>query len=161
MNKIKHMDEWCARLIKEEGMRLMPYRCPLGRLTIGVGRCLETNPLTSAEAKALGDYMHGITENGAKMLLRNDVRRSYAALLKLVKNFKELTDDRQYALLDMCFQLGVQGLRQFQKMIEAVEQGRFSAAGAECLSSRYARQTPKRAKRVARALITGIWKNAL
>ncbi len=151
------LNKWCERLIEHEGMRLMPYRCPAGKLTIGVGHCLETNPLTPEEARALGDYMHGITENAAKMLLRNDIMRSYEALKRLVKNFEELDEERQYALLDMCFQLGAKGLKKFKYMLKAIEQGNFDMAAFECLTSKYAQQTPKRAKRIAGAIKTGKW----
>ena len=103
--------KWSERLIQHEGLSLMPYRCSGGKLTIGVGRNLEDNPPTYEELRALGDYMHGITENAAKMLLRNDITRTYAALKHLVKGFEDLDEERQYALLDMCFQLGVKVLK--------------------------------------------------
>lgn len=103
------LSKWCDRLIAHEGMKLMPYRCTAGKLTIGVGRNLEDNPPTPEEARALGDYMHGITENAAKMLLRNDIARCFEALKRIVEGFEELDEERQYALLDMCFQMGVRG----------------------------------------------------
>ena len=45
------MYEICQRLIAHEGLRLQPYFCSKKKLTIGVGRCLETNPLTAEEIK--------------------------------------------------------------------------------------------------------------
>jgi lysozyme len=47
------------QLIKHEGLRLKPYHCPAGKLTIGVGRNLEDK---------------GITEEEAVMLLENDIQ---------------------------------------------------------------------------------------
>jgi len=138
-------------------MVLKPYYCPRGKLTIGVGRNLEDNPLSLEEKKALGDYMHGITENGAKMLLRNDIFKCYNALKKIVNDYEQLEYDRQYALLDMCFQLGIKGLRQFHNMLAAVNKKNFIMAAYECLNSQYAKQTPKRAKRIAKTLKTGEW----
>jgi lysozyme len=35
MNRIK------AQLVRHEGLRLKPYRCTAGKLTIGIGRNLE------------------------------------------------------------------------------------------------------------------------
>ena len=46
------MELWMKKLIKNEGMRLKPYRCTLGKLTIGIGRNLEDNPLNFEEKKA-------------------------------------------------------------------------------------------------------------
>lgn len=151
------MNEWCNRLIVHEGLRLKPYRCPRGKLTIGVGRNLEDNPLTTEEKKALGDYMHGITENGAKMLLRHDIKKSYAAAQKTVGNFENLTPDRQYALTDMCFQLGAEGVLKFKNMLAAINKELYGLAAVECLKSDYAKQTPKRAKRIAETIRTGKW----
>ena len=45
--------EISQRLILHEGLRLQPYRCIKGRLTIGVGRNLDSNPLSSEEKSVL------------------------------------------------------------------------------------------------------------
>lgn len=152
------LSKWSERLIQHEGLSLMPYRCSEGKLTIGVGRNLEDNPPTYEELRALGDYMHGITENAAKMLLRNDITRTYAALKHLVKGFEDLDEERQYALLDMCFQLGVAGFKKFKRLRKALANQDFNKAAEECLNSKYAEQTPKRARRIAHLLKTGEWR---
>lgn len=56
------LNEAVQRLCLHEGIRLQPYRCPAGYLTIGVGRNLETNPPTAEEIKVIGDYRSGITK---------------------------------------------------------------------------------------------------
>lgn len=150
--------KWSERLIQHEGLSLMPYRCSEGKLTIGVGRNLEDNPPTYEELRALGDYMHGITENAAKMLLRNDITRTYAALKHLVKGFEDLDEERQYALLDMCFQLGVAGFKKFKRLRKAIANKDFNKAAEECLNSKYAEQTPQRARRIAHLLKIGEWR---
>ena len=151
------MNKWCERLIKQEGLSLMPYKCPLGKLTIGVGRNLEDNPLTYEEKRALGDYMHGITKNGAMMLLRNDIVRCYFEAKKIFKSFSDLNEDRQYALVDMCFQLGSGGVRKFRNMRKAIDKNDFEGAYKACISSLYAKQTPKRAYKIAEAIRCGVW----
>ena len=152
------MELWMRKLIKNEGMRLKPYRCTLGKLTIGVGRNLEDNPLNFEEKKACGDYMHGITENGAKMLLRNDIIRCYGEVSSLFKDYKKLSEGRQFALLDMCFQLGFKGLKKFRIMKKAIDNKDFDLASEACLKSLYAKQTPNRARKNAMAIKSGIWK---
>lgn len=144
------------RLILHEGLVLEPYKCPRGFETIGVGHNIESRPFTEEEKRALGDYKHGITKNGALMLLRNDV----AICVKSLKQFpfwKELDDERKYALLDMCFQLGINGLKKFKKMLSAIEVKDYIQASKECLNSEYAKQTPKRAGRIAILLKVGQW----
>ena len=143
------------RLQIHEGLRLKPYFCTRGKQTIGVGRCLDTNPLTPEEEKVVGDWRHGITKGAAIYLLHNDIKRITKECKKKIAFFKELDDERQYALLDMAFNLGINGLLQFRRMLEALACGNYNTAAAECLSSKYAQDTGVRAERIARVIKTG------
>ena len=82
------------RLKLHEGLRLQPYRCTKGKLTIGVGRNLDDNPLTPEEEKIVGDWRHGITKEAAIYLLRNDIKSVYRNLKKYLPFFKELDEER-------------------------------------------------------------------
>jgi lysozyme len=148
-------DEIVQRLVFHEGCVLKPYRCSEGFLTIGVGRNLETNPLTAEEKRVCGDYMHGITKNAAFYLLRNDISKVLKECEKRIVIWDKLSDDRKYALLDMSFQLGIHGVLQFKKMLGAMGVGNWKEAAEQCLDSKYAKQTPARAKRIARTIETG------
>ena len=147
----------CRRLAFHEGVELKPYRDTVGKLTIGVGRNLDDNPLTPEEKKACGDIYQGITKNAAYMLLRNDVTRCEEQLKKNLPFYKELSVERQYALLDICFQQGIQGLLKYKKMLKAMENKDFVLASKECLDSNYHKQTPKRCERIANLIRTGVW----
>ena len=148
---------WIAgRLVEHEGLKLSPYVCPSGKLTIGVGRNIEDNPLTPKEKRACGDYEHGITRNMAMYLLRNDVERCLKDLRGL-DCWHCIDVERQYALLDMCFQLGFAGLKKFKKMLKALEIKDFKLASFHCLDSAYAKQVPVRSKRIAKLIREGKW----
>lgn len=150
------MNEKIQRLVMHEGCELMPYTCPAGYLTIGVGRNLETNPLTEEEKRACGDYMHGITKNAAFLLLRNDIKRVTKECSECIPFWNQLDDERKYALFDMNFQLGLDGLLGFKKMLKAMGAGNFEEASEHCLDSKYAKlDTPTRAKRIAETIRTG------
>ena len=71
---------------------------------------------------------------------------------------EHMYDERQYALIDMCFQLGAYGVSKFKNMLSAMREGDWDKASKECLNSKYARQTPKRAERIAHLIKTGEWK---
>ena len=146
------------RFILHEGLRLQPYRCSRGKLTIGIGRCVETNPLTAEEVKVVGDWKHGITRGAAVYLLRNDLKRVYQALKKRIDFFGDLDDERQYALIDMGFNLGVEGLLRFRKMLKHLKNKHYQEAAEECLNSQYAKCVGKRAERIANILKTGEFK---
>ena len=151
-------NEAIQRLVLHEGCVLTPYRCPAGYLTIGVGRNLETNPLTPEEQKACGDWQHGITKNAAYFLLKNDIGRAENDCKRHIPFWKNLDNERQYALLDMAFNLGISRLLRFKKMLSALRMGNYTEAAAECLSSNYARQTGKRAQRITNLIKTGAWR---
>lgn len=143
------------RLQIHEGLRLKPYFCTRGKQTIGVGRCLDTNPLTKEEERVVGDWRHGITKGAAVYLLHNDIRRIVKECKKKIKFFADLDDERQYALIDMAFNLGISGLLQFKKMLAALACGNYKTAAAECLASKYAKDVGIRAKRIARTIESG------
>lgn len=143
------------RLIMHEGMKLSPYHCKSGFLTIGVGRNLETNPMNDDELKAVGDWKRGITKNAALFLLRNDIYRVMHDCRQAFPFWKQLDDERQYALLDMTFNLGIDGLLKFKKMLTAMEIGNYRGAAKECLNSKYAKDVGKRAERIAKTIETG------
>lgn len=155
------IDEFEAvqRLSLHEGIRLQPYRCSRGYLTIGVGRNLETNPLSREEIKVLGrrDLSSGITRQEAFFLLRGDIRRTLENCRKNIPFFDNLDDERQYVLVDMAFNLGINGLLKFKKMLTFIGVGNYRQAAAELLSSRYASQVHIRAERLAQTLQNGYW----
>ncbi len=145
------------RLILHEGLRLNPYYCTKGKQTIGVGRNLDSNPISEEERKVIGDWEHGITKQCALYLLRNDIYRFENQLEQKISFWKKLDNERQYALLDMAFNLGIGGLLQFKNMLYALKLGKFNLASQECLNSKYAKETKTRAKRIANLIRTGIW----
>lgn len=144
------------RLEFHESCVLKPYYCPTGHLTLGIGHNVEARPFTDEEKRAIGDWKKGITKNMAYMICRNDVNICLNQL-KTLSFWNQLDLERQYALLDMCFQLGFKGLCGFKKMLKAMRWGKWQTAAEECLNSDYARQTPARAKRIARLMKEGIW----
>ena len=147
---------WEKRLEYHEGFREKPYLCSEGKLTIGIGHNTEARPFTEEEKKAIGDWKKGITKNMAYMILRNDIEICLKDLRKL-GFWYYLDNERRYALLDVCFQLGYSGLCKFKNMLEAIRVKDYEKASKECLNSLYAKQTPKRAQRIAKLIRTGVW----
>lgn len=150
------MNTIIKRLEFHESCVLKPYYCPTGHLTIGIGHNIEARPFTEEERKAIGDWKQGITKNMAYMICRNDVNLCLEKL-KTLDFWKSLDEERQYALIDLCFQLGWVGLKKFKKMLKAMSEKDFKTASEQCLDSTYAKQTPKRAKRIANLIKTGVW----
>lgn len=129
-----------AQLVAHEGLRLKPYRCTAGRLTIGCGRNLEDRGLTAAEAM---------------FLLQNDIAEIDLALARALPWFDRLDVVRRRALIDLGF-MGVGKLLRFTRMLAALERGDWVEAKRECLDSKWARDVgPTRSQTIAEMLHTG------
>ena len=155
------MAEMITRLKMHEGCSLKPYKCPAGKLTIGIGRNVEDNPLTAEELRVVGDWKHGITREAAHYLCRNDIERCIADLKKHLKWFDGLDKERKYAMIDLCFNMGINKLLTFKKTLASIACGNYRKAAEQLLQSKYASQVGKRAKRIAILIETGRWEICL
>ena len=155
------MAEMITRLKMHEGCSLKPYKCPAGKLTIGIGRNVEGNPFTTEELIAVGDWKHGITRETAHMLCRNDINRCIRECKKNIPFFNKLDKERKYALIDLCFNMGIRTLLTFKKTLANIGYGNYKTAAEQLLQSKYAKQVGKRAVRIAKLIETGRWEICL
>lgn len=149
------MSEIKQRLLVNEGFRSTKYKCTAGYWTIGVGRNLDAQPNSNAELGRTDNLDSGITKAEAFILLENDINSVLKAIHKNIPFFANLDDERQYALVDMVFQMGISGVLKFKKMLSNLGVGNYKQAAVECLDSKYAKDTPNRATRVAECIETG------
>lgn len=129
----------------EEGEVLHEYKDHLGYSTIGIGRLID---------KRKGG---GITKDEAAYLLGNDVDKVVEQLNKRLPWWTKLDDARKGVLINMAFQMGIDGLLGFKNTLRMIEQGKYADAASGMLNSLWARQTPARAKRMADQMRTGVW----
>lgn len=133
---VKFISRW---LEQDEGCKLKPYYCTAGKLTIGVGRNLESTGINKAEAK---------------FMLENDIVRIMRELDSILPFWRELSPTRQAALINMAFNLGTFGLSRFTKTIEHLQRAEFDEAGDEMLRSKWADQVGDRALRISKSVKT-------
>lgn len=126
-------------LMRHEGLRLFPYKDSVGKLTIGVGRNIEDNGISEAEA------LH---------MLNNDVEDVLTDASRFWW-FGELNDVRQEVVLNMLFNMGLPTFKQFQNMIGAIEEQNWNRAAQEMLNSRWAKQVGVRAIELSDAMRKG------
>lgn len=134
-----------SQLRRDEGEILHAYADHLGYLTIGVGRLID-------DRKG-----GGITLAESALLLENDVSKREASLRKYLPWFDALDPVRRGALLNMSFQMGVDGLLAFKNTLEMIRKGDYAGAAKGMLVSKWAEQTPERAHRLAEQMKTGVW----
>ena len=127
-------------LVRDEGVKLQPYRCTAGKLTIGVGRNIEDRGITNAEAM----YM-----------LNNDIAICESELTAILPKWRELSDTRQRVLLNMIFNLGRSRLSGFTKFIACLKMGDFPGAAEQMMDSLWAKQVGQRAVRLRDMLLRG------
>ena len=87
----------------------------------------------------------------------NDIERVTISLQREWSWFNDLNDARQEVLANMCFNLGLAGLRKFQRMIAALERQDWLDASREMLDSKWATQVGDRAIRLSNAMRVGQW----
>lgn len=140
------MRQLAQELIKDhEGFRDTAYLCPAGKWTAGWGHNLEA---------------HGIVERGpftldqCRQWLREDIDASIADL-ETFDWWDGLSDVRKAALVDFRFNVGPGTMRQFKRMLAAIAGKDFDSAAEELLDSKYARQTGRRARKIAAMLVNG------
>lgn len=130
-------------LKRHEGVKYYVYKDHLGYETIGVGRCLK-------EGVGLG-----LTHDEVDYLLMNDINRCLEELDAAFPWFKDLTEIRREAMINLCFNLGLTRLRKFEKALAAMSIHNYQEAADEFLDSRWAKQVGNRATEVTEMIRTG------
>lgn len=128
------------QLINDEGFMSKPYKDTVGKVTIGYGRNLDDVGISRAEAYAM---------------LQNDIQKVKVELQAKLPFFKNLTDGRQNALLNMAFNMGTNGLLKFKNTLKLIEEKNFEQASIEVLKSKWALQVGTRANRISLQIKNG------
>ena len=128
------------RIKAHEGLRLNPYLCPTGHVTIGYGHKIEA-----------------ITEADAEALFQQDFSTARrAALSACMQHGVRLDAVRVGVLIEMAFQLGEAGLLGFKDMWAALTQHDYEQAAASMCASRWHRETPHRVEMLAKCMRSGV-----
>lgn len=138
--------ELTRQLRGDEGVKAHAYQDHLGFWTIGVGRLVDERKAGS-----------GLRPEEITFLLNNDIDDRIRELGRRLPWFLDLDPARQGVLLNMSFQMGVDGLLGFKNTLKLVERGDYTQAAENMLLSKWAGQTPARAQRMAEQMRTGRW----
>lgn len=134
------------QLRRDENEVLHAYTDSEGYLTIGVGRLID---------KRKGG---GLRPEESAYLLNNDVVDRTKALTAALPWFSQLDEIRQGVLINMAFQLGTPGLLAFHNTLALIAANNYTDAADEMLKSKWATQTPERAKRLSDQMRDGNWR---
>ena len=126
-----------AEIKKEEGFRMEVYKDTLGFSTGGYGHKMldgETPPTDMA---------------GWTKLFERDFARAMSGAEELLMICPNVDDTARHIVVEMCYQMGSYGVSKFHGMLSALQESDYVTASKEMLDSRWAKQTPKRAMRMA------------
>ena len=131
-----------ASVKKHEGYRNKVYLDTLGKRTVGVGHlCVE-------------DFWEDDKEYEEKFLmtiLEHDLSDAIKGANDLMaeNGCMDMNEKAHEIIIEMVFQLGKTGVSKFKNMWKALSGLQYSAAAAQMLDSRWAKQTPNRANGMA------------
>jgi lysozyme len=139
------IEQLTKQLRRDEGEVLHAYQDHLGFWTIGIGRLID-------ERKG-----GRISSVESANMLANDIADKMAELDRRLPWYRQLDPVRQGAIVNMAFQLGVDGLLGFTNTLGLIRQGRYPEASVQMLKSKWASQTPERALRMSKQIKEGTW----
>lgn len=128
-----------ADLKRDEGLQLKPYKDAAGKLTVGYGVNLDA----------------GIDATEADWLLGHREAKAEEAVVAYLPWTAALDPGRHSVLVEMAYNLGIEGLLGFRHTLDAVHEGRWADAAAGMRASLWARQIGARAERLAVKMETG------
>lgn len=133
------MENLREMLIRHEGWKNKAYVCSAGHKTIGVGWNLDANTLPSDIASYFRLY-NEITDEMVNRLLDFSIEAATKQCEALYTGFDTFSEQRQKALIDFVFNVGVGTATKFRKMRAAVNLQNWGRAADELMDSRYYRQ---------------------
>jgi lysozyme len=138
------------QLLSDEGYRTNVYKDSEGYLTVGIGHKLTDE---EKEIYKEGDY---VPTDVVKEFTENDINKFINITNEVMEN-KGLLDSKLYKenedmFVSFFYQLGKDGGLGFNNMWDAIDKGDAQGAYDAALDSKWAKQTPRRAKRFAKML---------
>ena len=137
-------DKLLESVKKHEGYKNHVYLDTLGKRTVGVGHlCVEDFWEDGKEYEE--DFLMDI--------LKKDLQQAIRQADSMCEGLK-ISEDAKIIIIEMIFQLGGTGVSKFRKMWQALQQDPpdYAEASVQMLDSRWAKQTPNRAKEMARLM---------
>jgi lysozyme len=126
-----------------EGFRDTIYLDTLNKKTIGYGH-LIVHEDKFVEGRAY-------PKEELEALFDKDFEKGWNLMVQFceVNNLRSISDDAKEILCEMIFQMGYSGVGKFKNMIKALQNRDYTKASIEMLDSRWAKQTPNRAKELS------------
>ena len=140
-----NMDRLKDSVKQHEGYRNKVYLDTLGKRTVGVGHlCVEDFWEDDKEYEE--SFLMEILEKDLSEAIKgaNDLMAEHDCM--------DINEKAHEILIEMVFQLGKNGVSKFRNMWKALGEKNYIGASYEMLDSRWSKQTPNRAKAMAKTM---------
>lgn len=134
---------------RHEGVVLKPYKDTVGLWTIGVGHLIGKT-LTE-------EFECGIDQVKCDAIYDKDFEKHKKEVDDRIPWAKNLDEIRYGVLINMAFNLGINGLLGFKNTLKLIQTGKFEEASKNMLLSKWAKQVKGRATELAEQMRTGKW----
>ena len=136
-------DKLREELTLDEGCVDNIYLDHLGYSTFGIGHLvLKTDPEYEQEVDT------PVSEDRIKECFEKDIQNVIDDLDRNMDWWKDLPEDLQRVMANMCFNLGITRLLKFKNFLSAMENKDWEKAAVEMIDSRWATQVGARATRL-------------
>ena len=132
--QIKIMKDIIEQLKIHEGYKPTVYKCTEGVDTIGIGFAIKA--------------LH-LSEEVCDMILEEKLEALEERFEDKFDWFRTSPVEVRNVMLNMAYQLGFRGFCKFKKTIAYLEEAEWDKASVEMLDSKWAKQTPNRAKELS------------
>lgn len=130
-----------------EGFRSSVYLCPTGHPTVGYG--FRVADLSADELALNAGEVEPMSKEVADAILDIKITKFKKQVYNALPWLTYAPMDIQDALCEMAYQMGVAGLLGFKNTLAMIKERKYSEAAENMLKSKWATQTPKRAKQIA------------
>lgn len=146
------MDELKKSIIENEGFSAKVYKDTLNNDTVGFGfLCSALTP----DELALNNYqLEPMERESAERILDLKLKKLKAEVFKTFAWLKNQPDPVKDCVVEMCYQMGINSVKKFYTTMGFIKTYQYEKAYEYGLKSLWAKQTPKRAKRVLAKLLS-------
>ena len=128
------MKNLLKKIKESEGYSKTVYQCTEGYDTIGYGFAVKDLELSKEVSETI------LREKITK--LKKDIENRFEWVVNAPPKIQDV-------VIEMCYQIGINGFSKFKKTIYFLETEQYWEASVEMLDSLWARQTPNRAKKLS------------
>ena len=145
-----NMEKLMQELTDDEGCVYKIYEDHLGYATFGIGHLIKDTD--SEFAKPVGTP---VSEERVEECFNQDIKIVCEELDMQEPWWRNLNDNRQRVIANMCFNLGYPRLSKFKRFIAAMHTAQWEVAATEMMDSKWSGQVGDRAVRLRDRVLRG------